>query len=383
MRTLFGIGLALALASGLTVGPAWADAVGGFADHRDIGSPGLPGSASYDPATRTYQVTAGGANMWAAHDDFHFAWKKGAGDVAIETSLSFVSPAPKPGAGGYLHRKGGVIIRQDLDPDSVYVDALRMGNRQLSLQYREVKGGPTRLIWINTGRQQALRLEKIGDYAYLYVPGADGKLHRAGGSFRLKLTGTYFIGLAVCPHDNTTRETMAFTDVRMSKPTSRRPAAAATIETIQVANPLEQTAILHGNAAEVTGWSADGESLYARLDGGDYKAVAWDSEIVTKVAASDSPSTAPSGSADSSSLVPGAIVARISPDGRSLAYLTAERTADRRIDRDVVLHVAPVADGKPAFAKDVILSKFRGSASSLGPNAWSPNSRMIAFVAAD
>lgn len=144
---------------------AFAGPIGQFSDHRDIGQPASPGAASYDPATRSYRITGVGRNMWADHDDFHYVWKRMSGDVTADTALDFVTPPPAPDATGFLHRKGGIVLRQDLDPDSAYVDVLRMGNQQMSLQYREVKGGPTRLIWVNTPRQGSVRLVKIGDYA--------------------------------------------------------------------------------------------------------------------------------------------------------------------------------------------------------------------------
>ena len=380
MQHWMTVGLGAAMAVGAVAGHAAAAPIGAFADHRDIGNPALPGSAVYHAATRTYRVTGGGTNMWAGHDDFHFVWRKALGNISIETALQFTTPSPAPSAAGYVHRKGGVIIRQDLDPDSVYVDALRMGNRQLSLQYRAVKGGPTRLIWINTGRQQAVRLEKIGDYAYLSVPGPDGRLHRAGGSFRLKLTGPYLVGLAVCPHDNSTRETMAFRDVRIGRPTFS-PSAGSTVETIQIANPLEQTALLHGTTIEVAGWSADARSLYARKAGRLYRAAAWDSDAVELATGGERPADP---RADAAVHAPGALVARSSPDGQWLAYLTTAQSSARSVaTSDVALHLVPLVEGKPQAEKSIVLSEFRGSARSLGRSAWSPDSKTIAFVAED
>jgi hypothetical protein len=381
MRTLVVLGAVVSV-SGPLAGHALAAPVGEFSDHQDIGKPALPGNAEFDPSARAYRVTGGGANMWAAEDDFHFVWKRGSGDVAIETALDFVSPTPAPGAAGYVHRKGGVIIRQDLDPDSAYVDALRMGNHQLSLQYRETKGGPTRLIWVNTSRQGAVRLEKIGDYAYLFVPGPDGKLQRAGGSFRLNITAPYYIGLAVCPHDNSTRETMAFRNVRIGRPAPRI-MAGATLETIQVANPLEQTALIHGRGINVVGWSKDSRSVYAHKDGNLYRAAAWDSDIVVRTSPDEQPNSATAANAHLAADIPNVLVARSSPDGRSIAYLTSANSVTRGGTTDVVLHVVPVDNGKPQLDRDLVLSEFRGSAKSLTPNSWSPDGKLIAFVAAD
>src|SRR5690606_32295135 len=97
MRYLFGAGLALVLSLGTASGAP----VGEFTDHRDIGKPRHAGSASYDPATRTYRITGGGQNMWAARDDFHYAYRQMSGDFRATVDLKFISPTPKEGAPGF------------------------------------------------------------------------------------------------------------------------------------------------------------------------------------------------------------------------------------------------------------------------------------------
>src|SRR4051794_20961012 len=57
--------------------------LGLLADQADIGKVSHAGSATYDPLDHVYSVTGGGANMWFAHDDFHFAWKKVKSDVTL------------------------------------------------------------------------------------------------------------------------------------------------------------------------------------------------------------------------------------------------------------------------------------------------------------
>jgi hypothetical protein len=361
---------------------ALATPLGQFTNHHDIGQPASPGAASYDSATGIYTITGVGRNMWADHDDFHYAWKRMSGDVVADVLLAFVTPSPAPGAGGFLHRKGGIVLRQDLDPDSAYVDVLRMGNQQMSLQYREVKGGPTRLIWLNTPRQDAVRLVRVGDYAYLSVLGADGKLHPAGGSFRLRITGPYYIGLGVCPHDDKASETMAFRDLHIGPPPrSLRKPTGETLQTINIGTVAEQTILYHSNAPIVAaGWSPDSQWVYFTSNGTAQRAVAWDSDRVES--AGPRPASGPPGG-PAPAMASLGISRRLSPDGKWLAYLTGSARHAPSVDQDVVLHIAPVEAGKPVPEKATILVKLWGNAASLPASAWSPDSKALAFVSRD
>jgi len=360
---------------------ACAGPIGQFADHRDIGRPASPGDASYDAATGTYRVTGVGRNMWADHDDFHFVWKRMSGDVVADTRLDFLTPPPAAGATGFLHRKGGIVLRQDLDPDSVYVDVLRMGNQQMSLQYRETKGGPTRLIWINTPRQDAVRLVKIGDYAYLSVLGTDGRLHPAGGSFKLHIAGSYYIGLGVCPHDEKAQETMAFRAVHIAPPRGMTRPAGETLQTINVATVAEQTALYHSNATiTAVAWSPDSHWVYFQNQGATRRAVAWDSNVVEPAASSGGP--APDKLPQARQGLPG-MSPRLSPDGKWMAYLIGTAGRPASANQDVTLRIAPVIDGKPVPDKAVTLVKLWGNAASLPASAWSPDGKTLAFVSRD
>jgi TolB protein len=373
---LFACAVAAAISTAALAGP-----IGQLTDHRDIGQPASPGAASYDPVTRTYQITAAGRNMWADHDDFHYVWKRMSGDVIADTGLDFLTPPPAPDATGFLHRKGGIVLRQDLDPDSAYVDVLRMGNEQMSLQYRETKGGPTRLIWVNTPRQGSVRLVKIGDYAYLSTLGTDGKLHPSGGSFKVHIAGAYYIGLGVCPHDDAARETMVFRNLHIGAVArgTGKP-GGETLQTINIGTVAEQTALYHSNAPiAAAGWSPDSHWVYFRSAGLARRAVAWDSGTVE---ASGLPAPIP----NTPQPDPGAglgMRARLSPDGKWLAYLTGTAGRAPLADQDVVLHLAPVVDGRPVSSKATTLVKLWGSAASLPASAWSPDSKTLAFISRD
>src|SRR6185437_14451538 len=56
--------------------------IGLFENQSDIGGPLVPGSASYDPATKQYTIRSAGYNIWYQRDEFRFLWKKMSGDVS-------------------------------------------------------------------------------------------------------------------------------------------------------------------------------------------------------------------------------------------------------------------------------------------------------------
>jgi hypothetical protein len=74
--------------------------IGIFDGQADIGSALVPGSSSYDAATKQYTIHSAGYNIWYSRDEFRFLWKKMSGDVSLAADVTF--PNPK----GYNDRKG-------------------------------------------------------------------------------------------------------------------------------------------------------------------------------------------------------------------------------------------------------------------------------------
>jgi hypothetical protein len=400
-RHLFGAATALVL----SIASATAAPVGEFSDHRDIGKPRHAGTTTYDAATSSYRITGGGQNMWAARDDFHYAWKRMSGDFRATVDLKFTSPAPREGAPGFLHRKGGIVVRQDIDTDSAYADVLRMGNEQMSIQYRETKGGLTHLIWINTKRQDTVRMEKRGDYFTISVLGPDGRLRQGGGSFKLRLTGEYYFGLGVCPHDDAITETMEFANLRIEPGRAAFP-RHSTLQTMRVNNQVEQIAVVsHPGAITDAAYSADGKSLTYRSGGASWRV----SSDVDTPAAPEKISAPESGPRPNASWIyysdarSGKLwrvrangsqrtqvtsenatrdfSPHVSPDGRWVVYAAAPATVAAGRDSDLEIRLIPVdANGVPNIAGTLLAAKPFGGAATLASNPWSPDSRSFTFV---
>jgi hypothetical protein len=205
------------LLSACAMAQAPAATLGLFSGETDVGTVSRPGTVAFDPAHGSYTVGASGANMWFTQDTMHYVWRKVSGDGSISADIGFVGTSTQP------HRKACLVIRQNLDPGSPYVDVAVHGDGLTSLQFRDAEGGTTREIQSMLASPQRVRLDKIGDMVYLSVARAGEKPKPSGCLFQLHLANPFYIGLAVSAHDNAAFESAVFTQVEIG---AASPAAA-------------------------------------------------------------------------------------------------------------------------------------------------------------
>ncbi len=236
---------------------------GVFEDHRDIGPVKIPGSVEYDAAKKTYTIAGGGENMWATSDAFHYVWRRISGDFSIAADIQLL------GTGGNAHRKAVLLIRQTLDADSAYADAALHADGLTSLQYREAKGGPTREIQSNIKAPSRLQLEKRGDYVFMSLARAGEPMQSAGGSFRIKLTAPFYVGLGVCAHDNNALEKAVFSNVELKQ--RPQPILESTLETVAIASKDRKVVYTRRAHFEAPNWSRDGKYFLFNQGGRIYK----------------------------------------------------------------------------------------------------------------
>ena len=105
------------------------------------------------------------------------------------------------------------MVRQSLDADSAYADLALHGSGLTSLQYRDAKGAATHEIQANISAPNRLRLEKRGEYVYMELAGEGEELHLAGGSTRVPMDGSFYVGIGVCSHDKDVVEKAVFSSV--------------------------------------------------------------------------------------------------------------------------------------------------------------------------
>jgi Tol biopolymer transport system component len=240
----------------------------------DIGKVLKPGSVAYDPARGEYLVAGGGANMWFTNDAFYFVWKEVSGDFTLTADVRW------PGTNGNPHRKACLVIRQSLAPDSAYADVAFHAAGLTSLQFRETPGGATHEIQSDISAPARLRLEKRGDYISMSLAPAGGALEPASGSLRLPFKDNFFVGLAVCAHDNNALEQAIFSNVELTPvttPTNANPVTQSVLEVISIASannlaPGDRRVIYRTrDHIEAPNWSHDGKQFFFNSNGRIYK----------------------------------------------------------------------------------------------------------------
>ena len=231
--------------------------LGPFEGHTDIGSTLHPGSATYDPAAKTFALSAAGENMWLSNDAFHFVWKKISGDVALNADIAFI------GQGVNEHRKAVVMVRQSLDADSPYADVALHGSGLTSLQYRDAKGALTHEIQANISAPTRIRIEKRGQYASMWLASKGQNFQMAGGSVPVPLEGTFYVGIGLCSHDKDVVEKAVFSNVEVTPlvASTAEPKLYSTLETITIDSADRRVVYVAPERFEAPNWTHDGASL--------------------------------------------------------------------------------------------------------------------------
>jgi TolB protein len=275
-RWLAAFAIGLVLVSGRP-GPGAQPTLGMFTSSGDIGAPSTigPGSTVYDPEKKTYTVSGGGENMWAAADHFQYAWKKVSGDVRLDATIEFAGSRPATGAPN-AHRKACLVIRQSLDSDAIYADAAVHGDGLTSLQWRDSKGGVTHEVQSGVTGPTRLRIDKRGSYVSMSLAAAGEPLHPAGGAARVELTGEFYVGLGVSSHDSGRIEQAVFSDVELDTPppVTGRTTLVNTLETISLRSGDRRVAyvVTQPGRIEAPNWFPDNtNTLYFNTGGRLFK----------------------------------------------------------------------------------------------------------------
>jgi TolB protein len=317
-----------------------------FERQNDVGNAAFPGKTVYSPEAGTYTLTGSGENMWGTSDAFHFIWKKCSGDLLLECRIDWLGSGKNP------HRKAGWMVRESLEPDAPYVDAVVHGDGLVSMQFRKTKGGVTAEVQSPVRAPAVLRLERNGGVFSFSVSREAGPFQPVG-SLKVPVPDSALVGLAVCSHDNSVSETAVASQVRFEA----RPAAAAenrtvesTLEVVDVATGVRRIVYRAMDHFEAPNWSRDGKTLLINSGG----------KLYTIPVNGGKPKPLPTGFADRCNNDHG-----YSFDGKWLAI--SHSPADKSL-----LYVLPASGGEPRLVTPEGPSYWHG---------WSPDGKTLAYCA--
>ena len=242
--------------------------LGIFEANSDIGDVIIEGSVDYNSEDGSYTIYGSGKNMWSEKDAFHYVWEKVSGDISLSTKMSWIGKGKNP------HRKGGIIIRQNLNPGSPYVDAVVHGDGLTSIQYREKENGLTHEIQMAVKSPDKIRIEKEDNYFFMSAAIDENELQPTGGGIRIKLEDPYYIGIGVCSHDKNVKEGAVFTNVEIEtiKPKiGEKAVLESTLETINIESKNRKVVYHTNGRIEAPNWSLDGTYFVFNSGGLLYK----------------------------------------------------------------------------------------------------------------
>jgi len=339
-------------------GIAQGQAVGSFEGHGDVGKVAQAGSAAFEAGTGMYTLSGSGENMWFGKDAFQFVWKKVKGpNASLTADISFV------GEGKNAHRKAVLMVRQNLEEDSVYADVAVHGSGLTSLQFREERGADTREVQANVSiAPKRVRIVKEGDYFRMWVAGTDGKFTLAGATGKIVLTEPFYVGIGVCSHDDSVMETAKFSGVELKEERS--------LAALGMAEKAKATPKLYSMLEVSDGGAYDRRAIYVAE--GRFEAPNWMPDGKRLLFNRNGRIETISVDGGATTILDTGLAVRcnndhgISPDGKWLVV-----SDNSQEEHESLIYILPIEGGTPRRITKNAPSYWHG---------WSPDGKTLAFV---
>lgn len=187
----------------------------------DIGLPQLAGFAKQVNAS--WELEAGGADIWEKSDQFHFVYRQNSNDFDIAVRVESFRPA-------HLYSKAGLMIRETLNPDSAHLMFLVFSdnaprNNNLGgyeMQIRSTAGGDCQAIYPAKRPplppefpaaypDSWLRIQRRKDEFSAFAS-TNGRTWKLYAQQTLALARSVYVGLALTSHNPQVAATARFCD---------------------------------------------------------------------------------------------------------------------------------------------------------------------------
>ncbi len=172
----------------------------------DIGAVGQAGQSSHSAASKAFTVSGAGNDLWGPADGLHFVYLPCSGDVSLVVHVAAFEDT-------HEWSRFGVMIRQSLEPGSAMAMIALTPGRGGNFLFRRESGGACELV--GGGGQPWLKITRTGSTISGYLS-PDGRQWTLHGKVDLSLSGTIYLGLGVCSHNQGRLNKVLFDHVEVS-----------------------------------------------------------------------------------------------------------------------------------------------------------------------
>ena len=179
-------------------------------ENMDIGPVGLAGGVGVDGDL--YTIQASGTDIWGPSDEFHYMYVPMRGDGELKARVVSIEQTD-------AWAKGGLMIRETLDADSVFAMMIITPGNAAAFQWRPVSpGGCFSLDAYGISAPYWLKIVREGNTISGYYS-ADGIGWTPHGSGNFTMASDVYIGLCLTSHNNSVLCTAQFDSVSGTVPT--------------------------------------------------------------------------------------------------------------------------------------------------------------------
>jgi hypothetical protein len=153
----------------------FAQPVGIFQQHADIGNPKIKGSTNYNSGDQSYNIKGAGYNVWFGRDEFQYAYNKVKGDFILTANFKLIEKALLLIAGrldGAGERPGRCTP----------YERSRTWDGMTSLQWRSLRGAhmrdPQDQIVSRKTNVEIIQLERVGKVFIMRIANPGEPLQR-------------------------------------------------------------------------------------------------------------------------------------------------------------------------------------------------------------
>lgn len=250
------------------------NAIGIFTHAADIGNPKTSGHTAYDAVAQSYQLKAGGYNIWFNRDEFHYAYSRIKGDFILTAHVQLTGKGTDP------HRKIGWMIRAGEQDDAAHVTATVHGDGLTVLQWRSLRGAymrdPQDEIFSPKKNVQVIQLERSGHTFIMRTANPGEPLQETGRTDRVDIPDEALAGLFLCSHRADVHEEGTAWNVRIEQTVPdthngyRDGALGSRLELMDVVDGKRKIIYQDTDRIEAPNWMPDGKKILFNRHGSIY-----------------------------------------------------------------------------------------------------------------